>query len=181
MALQQISDSTASSPARRGTHFKCFACPDQFKREDHLRRHELSHGFPHFLCPHPGCGMRFHRSDVLKRHKTVHQASPSKRRRRPRRGSLPRGKIQSLSKISSPPVTTEEETHVFTTPVEASLHSSDDPGAQHPSPSAKPEWQFHNREDSHASECSSDSGISLIDRDFDLQVSIVGCHSKPSV
>ncbi|KAL0260386.1 hypothetical protein SLS55_004072 [Diplodia seriata] len=29
--------------------YKCRHCDDQFKREDHLRRHELSHGFPRFL------------------------------------------------------------------------------------------------------------------------------------
>ncbi|KAF2090223.1 hypothetical protein K490DRAFT_54621 [Saccharata proteae CBS 121410] len=70
--------------------FRCGYCQDCFRREDHLRRHELSHGFPRFLCTHDGCGMRFHRRDVLQRHKSVHQHDPTKRRRRPRRGVLPR-------------------------------------------------------------------------------------------
>lgn len=74
--------------------YKCKHCSDQFKREDHLRRHELSHGFPRFLCDHGACGMRFHRKDVLQRHKLVHQPNPLKRRRKPRRGPIPRGPIQ---------------------------------------------------------------------------------------
>lgn len=78
--------------------YRCHFCSDQFKREDHLRRHELSHGFPRFLCPHPGCGMRFHRNDVLKRHQAVHEPHPTKRRRRPRRGALPKVHIQSVER-----------------------------------------------------------------------------------
>ncbi|KAB2579087.1 Zinc finger C2H2-type protein [Lasiodiplodia theobromae] len=77
--------------------YKCSHCTDQFKREDHLRRHELSHGFPRFLCEHPACGMRFHRKDVLQRHKLVHQPNPLKRRRKPRRGPIPHGPIQQAS------------------------------------------------------------------------------------
>ncbi|GME40403.1 Zinc finger C2H2-type protein [Neofusicoccum parvum] len=86
--------------------YKCKHCADQFKREDHLRRHELSHGFPRFLCDHAGCGMRFHRKDVLQRHKLVHQPNPLKRRRKPRRGAIPHGPIQQTSGsegIASPP------------------------------------------------------------------------------
>ncbi|KAL1629014.1 hypothetical protein SLS54_001706 [Diplodia seriata] len=83
--------------------YKCRHCDDQFKREDHLRRHELSHGFPRFLCDHPACGMRFHRKDVLQRHKLVHQPNPLKRRRKPRRGAIPRGPIQQTSDSSTTP------------------------------------------------------------------------------
>ena len=68
----------------------CDRCNKSFTREDHLRRHESSHSFPRFTCPHSGCGMRFHRQDVLRRHQTVHVPDPRKRRRRPRRGPLPR-------------------------------------------------------------------------------------------
>ncbi|EKG21007.1 Zinc finger C2H2-type protein [Macrophomina phaseolina MS6] len=81
--------------------YKCKHCSDQFKREDHLRRHELSHGFPRFLCDHDSCGMRFHRKDVLQRHKLVHQPNPLKRRRKPRRGPIPHGPIQQSS--TTPP------------------------------------------------------------------------------
>ncbi|KAF4304119.1 Zinc finger C2H2-type protein [Botryosphaeria dothidea] len=83
--------------------YKCKHCSDQFKREDHLRRHELSHGFPRFLCDHDGCGMRFHRKDVLQRHKLVHQPNPLKRRRKPRRGPIPHGPIQQQVQDSTTP------------------------------------------------------------------------------
>ena len=69
---------------------RCDRCNKSFTREDHLRRHESSHSFPRFTCPHNGCGMRFHRQDVLRRHQTVHIPDARKRRRRPRRGPLPR-------------------------------------------------------------------------------------------
>lgn len=69
---------------------RCSTCDKSFSRDDHLRRHESSHGFPRFACQHPGCGMRFHRRDVLGRHGQVHSRDPQKRRRRPRRGALPR-------------------------------------------------------------------------------------------
>ena len=69
---------------------RCNTCNRYFRREDHLRRHESSHGFPQFACKHDGCGMHFHRRDVLKRHQAVHVADPRKPRRRPRRGPLPR-------------------------------------------------------------------------------------------
>lgn len=76
--------------------FACKTCSQTFRRADHLRRHELSHGFPKYLCSHPKCGMRFHRHDVRDRHETVHRMSPSstQRRRKARRGIFPRNCTQ---------------------------------------------------------------------------------------
>ncbi|KAF2137304.1 uncharacterized protein K452DRAFT_111485 [Aplosporella prunicola CBS 121167] len=85
------------------TYFKCKHCSERFRRDDHLRRHELSHGFPRFLCEHPDCGMRFHRKDVLQRHQLVHQPNPTKKRRKPRRGVLPRGPIQACTPQAASP------------------------------------------------------------------------------
>jgi hypothetical protein len=67
------------------------SCHARFDRRDHLQRHELSHKFPEFVCPYSRCGMRFHRKDVLRRHESVHDDRASVRRRKPRRGALPRG------------------------------------------------------------------------------------------
>ncbi|KAK8191087.1 uncharacterized protein BKA78DRAFT_379499 [Phyllosticta capitalensis] len=91
----------AQLSASQSAWYRCRHCSDSFKREDHLRRHELSHGFPRFLCDHNGCGMRFHRKDVLQRHKLVHQPNPLKRRRKPRRGPIPHGPIQQAGGATS--------------------------------------------------------------------------------
>ncbi|KAK7539962.1 uncharacterized protein J3D65DRAFT_666630 [Phyllosticta citribraziliensis] len=90
----QAGSDAAQLSASQSAWYRCRHCSDSFKREDHLRRHELSHGFPRFLCDHNGCGMRFHRKDVLQRHKLVHQPNSLKRRRKPRRGPIPHGPIQ---------------------------------------------------------------------------------------
>lgn len=71
------------------TRFQCQQCSRSFRREDHLRRHQLTHKPPRYACLHQGCGMLFHRQDVLKRHQEVHTDDPPKKRRRPRRGILP--------------------------------------------------------------------------------------------
>lgn len=75
--------------------YRCHYYSDHFKRKEHFRRHERSQRFTLFLCPYPGCGTWFDRQDVLKRHQAVHQAHPMKRRRRPRRGALPRAQLQN--------------------------------------------------------------------------------------
>ena len=79
--------------------FPCPNCEAHFEREDRLRRHELSHQYPKFKCDHEGCGMLFHRRDVLKRHKQVHVNIPNKQRRKPRRGPLPQSANQSKSPV----------------------------------------------------------------------------------
>ncbi|RDI89785.1 hypothetical protein Vi05172_g635 [Venturia inaequalis] len=84
--------------------FTCQYCADQFKREDHLRRHELSHRSPKFKCVHEGCGKSFHRNDVLKRHQLVHRPEPEKRKRSCRKRVAARG-----STSRSPPVSTSSQ------------------------------------------------------------------------
>lgn len=84
--------------------FTCQYCADQFKREDHLRRHELSHRSPKFKCVHEGCGKSFHRNDVLKRHQLVHRPEPEKRKRSCRKRVAARG-----SASRSPPVSTSSQ------------------------------------------------------------------------
>ncbi|KAF2965384.1 hypothetical protein GQX73_g8189 [Xylaria multiplex] len=65
-------------------------CAAEFSRKDHAKRHKLSHSQPRFACPHPNCGLFFHRRDVLRRHEAVHRPENAEKRRRPRRGPLPR-------------------------------------------------------------------------------------------
>lgn len=79
--------------------FTCPYCADQFKREDHLRRHELSHQSPQFRCPQEDCDKAFHRNDVLKRHLLVHRPSVQKGARR---------RVASRTDSRSPPKNTTE-------------------------------------------------------------------------
>lgn len=58
----------------------CNYCSSQFKRDDHLRRHELNHQEPRFYCSYPNCGKAFRRKDVLKRHNLIHKPGPVRRR-----------------------------------------------------------------------------------------------------
>ncbi|KAI0109184.1 hypothetical protein GGR51DRAFT_513021 [Nemania sp. FL0031] len=74
-------------PAKK--RFICTDCPAEFSRKDHAKRHKLSHQRPEFACPHPGCGLFFHRRDVLRRHEAVHKPENDEKRRRPRRGPMP--------------------------------------------------------------------------------------------
>ncbi|KAI1282850.1 hypothetical protein F5Y07DRAFT_199309 [Xylaria sp. FL0933] len=69
--------------------FICTDCAAEFSRKDHAKRHKLSHSRPRYLCLHPGCGLFFHRRDVLRRHEAVHRPENDEKRRRPRRGPLP--------------------------------------------------------------------------------------------
>ncbi|KAI0976720.1 hypothetical protein F4678DRAFT_414288 [Xylaria arbuscula] len=69
--------------------FICTDCTAEFSRKDHAKRHRLSHSRPKFVCPHPNCGLFFHRRDVLRRHEAVHRPENAEKRRRPRRGLLP--------------------------------------------------------------------------------------------
>lgn len=69
--------------------FICTDCAAEFTRKDHAKRHKLSHRRPEFACPHPNCGLFFHRHDVLRRHEAVHRPENAEKRRRPRRGPLP--------------------------------------------------------------------------------------------
>ncbi|KAI1425101.1 hypothetical protein F5Y12DRAFT_748848 [Xylaria sp. FL1777] len=76
-----------SSVSKR--RFVCTDCTAEFSRKDHAKRHKLSHSRPNFVCPHPNCGLLFHRRDVLRRHEAVHRPENAEKRRRPRRGPLP--------------------------------------------------------------------------------------------
>ncbi|KAI0873820.1 hypothetical protein GGS24DRAFT_517237 [Hypoxylon argillaceum] len=69
--------------------FICTDCPAEFSRKDHAKRHKLSHQRPEFACSHTGCGLFFHRRDVLRRHEAVHRPENDEKRRRPRRGPIP--------------------------------------------------------------------------------------------
>ncbi|KAI1132786.1 hypothetical protein F5Y10DRAFT_185674 [Nemania abortiva] len=69
--------------------FICTDCPAEFSRKDHAKRHKLSHQRPEFACLYPGCGLFFHRRDVLRRHEAVHRPENDEKRRRPRRGPMP--------------------------------------------------------------------------------------------
>ncbi|SPO06625.1 uncharacterized protein DNG_09317 [Cephalotrichum gorgonifer] len=55
-----------------------------FSRNEHLRRHQLSHKTPAFACKFVGCTRRFHRKDLLDRHEQKH--GPEKEKAAPRRG-----------------------------------------------------------------------------------------------
>ncbi|KAI8954929.1 hypothetical protein F4801DRAFT_530530 [Xylaria longipes] len=72
-----------------GKRFICTDCDAEFSRKDHAKRHKLSHRRPEFACPHPNCGLFFHRRDVLRRHEAVHKPENAEKRRKPRRGPLP--------------------------------------------------------------------------------------------
>ncbi|KAF2224104.1 hypothetical protein BDZ85DRAFT_97477 [Elsinoe ampelina] len=55
--------------------FSCPDCPRTFARPEHLRRHQQQHRNKRHACSI--CGKRFHRSDVLNRHRAaVHNALP---------------------------------------------------------------------------------------------------------
>lgn len=71
----------ATSNGFQNMFYSCRYCSQEFKREDHLSRHELSHQDPRYHCPHPACDKAFRRKDVLKRHQLVHIPGPSRRRR----------------------------------------------------------------------------------------------------
>ncbi|KAI1740333.1 hypothetical protein F4680DRAFT_116319 [Xylaria scruposa] len=77
------------TPPVAGRRFICTDCDAEFSRKDHAKRHKLSHRRPEFACPHPGCGLFFHRRDVLRRHEAVHRPENAEKRRKPRRGPLP--------------------------------------------------------------------------------------------
>ncbi|KAK3906739.1 hypothetical protein C8A05DRAFT_11542 [Staphylotrichum tortipilum] len=51
----------------------CDTCnpPKTFTRAEHLRRHQLGHGKPHFQCS--SCDRSFHRADLLTRHQQKHE------------------------------------------------------------------------------------------------------------
>lgn len=94
------------SPFEHGTppdRYTCRSCTRCFGREDHLRRHELSHKPPKHTCPYETCGMRFHRKDVLQRHSITHGPEQSKTRRKPRRGIYPRTSPATTSPKGSLP------------------------------------------------------------------------------
>jgi hypothetical protein len=99
--------------------FQCQQCLKNFSREDHLRRHELNHDFPSFLCQHQSCGMRFHRRDILRRHQAVHSNDPRKRCRKPRRDLLPPTSFQM-------PAADDDLAHLHTAHMSASRPSSMD-------------------------------------------------------
>lgn len=80
----------------------CHICKRQFKREDYLRRHQLSHGEAKFQCNHPDCGLIFHRKDVLIRHQKVHVLDSNIKRRRPRRGANPNPFVTPAPDLQSP-------------------------------------------------------------------------------
>jgi Zinc finger, C2H2 type len=102
LAVKHAQSSTIFTMNRSNNDFfTCQYCADQFKREDHLRRHELSHRSPKFNCKHEGCGKSFHRNDVLKRHQLVHRPEPEKRKKSCRKRVAARGSTSRSPPISS--------------------------------------------------------------------------------
>lgn len=59
-------------PPAHPRKYVCPVCSRQFRRADFLHRHQLNHADPQFRCSQTGCGMAFHRRDVLQRHKALH-------------------------------------------------------------------------------------------------------------
>ncbi|KAI5795785.1 hypothetical protein EDC01DRAFT_593518, partial [Geopyxis carbonaria] len=50
------------------------SCLRRFKRQEHLRRHSLTHtGERRFFCTAPKCGKKFSRSDNLTQHLKTHE------------------------------------------------------------------------------------------------------------
>lgn len=135
--------------------FTCGTCSQNFRRADHLRRHELSHGFPKYLCSHPRCGMRFHRDDVRNRHESIHRPNPSKQPRKARRGVLPRSRTKLIISRSTGSASSAE-THVSQT-------QTSDEDMQSQSVSASWDW---NMDDVDAW---LGSGIDLVPDDFIAQ------------
>ncbi|PGH17723.1 hypothetical protein AJ80_04731 [Polytolypa hystricis UAMH7299] len=77
------SRSSATPPA--APTYPCPQCHRSFKRSEHLKRHQRSHGnFRNFVCSK--CPKRFARSDILRRHEATHTAiaqdsmSPARKR-----------------------------------------------------------------------------------------------------
>jgi hypothetical protein len=95
--------------------FRCTNCADEFKREDHLRRHELSHRSPKFKCLQDGCGKLFHRNDVLKRHQLVHRPEPEKRRHTGRKRVMSKGKVGQKSPALQKPNENNMGSSIFST------------------------------------------------------------------
>ncbi|KAI0384641.1 hypothetical protein F5Y04DRAFT_247451 [Hypomontagnella monticulosa] len=63
------------SRAKKGVVYTCDICkpPKTFTRQEHLRRHQLSHRNPAFRCTYTGCDKAFHRADLLARHAQRHE------------------------------------------------------------------------------------------------------------
>ncbi|KAI0474652.1 hypothetical protein F4859DRAFT_75523 [Xylaria cf. heliscus] len=98
-----------TTPVVTEKRFTCTDCDAEFARKDHAKRHKLSHRRPEFTCPHPGCGLFFHRRDVLRRHETVHRPENADKRRRPRRGPLPPELPRSEARPGSLPASGSRE------------------------------------------------------------------------
>ncbi len=68
----RMSTTTSLSQPSRQRRPQCHICFRSFSRLDHLKRHQLNHDAPKYECRSPGCGLRFHRQDALKRHAALH-------------------------------------------------------------------------------------------------------------
>ncbi|KAL1310614.1 hypothetical protein AAFC00_000888 [Neodothiora populina] len=53
----------------------CSICGKVYTRNEHRKRHELTHQARRYTCEVAGCNKPFHRSDLLKRHQTSHSAA----------------------------------------------------------------------------------------------------------
>ncbi|BCS21522.1 uncharacterized protein APUU_21954S [Aspergillus puulaauensis] len=105
----------------------CETCSARFQRDDHLRRHRLSHAEPRFKCADPQCGMRFHRRDAARRHEKSHQQTAAPKRRRPRRGILPCPRIATKPIHPVGPSSCDHDNHALSAPDNAAggpLHES---------------------------------------------------------
>ena len=64
---------SSGDPPKREHYCTIFGCGREFKRLEHLKRHERIHtGEKPFVCPIRGCGKSFSRSDNLTQHRRTH-------------------------------------------------------------------------------------------------------------